>query len=107
MKNLWLTLGAIAAFALYVWLSQELYASLLQAHCRENAAISGSLEPCSGPQASTADDFGAQASYWTWLMLLGLPAFGVSLGYLLVVLAVDRLWRQRQRPRSRRHRQRP
>lgn len=104
MRTLWLTLGAIVAFALYVWLSQELYASLLLAHCRKNAAISGSAEPCTGPYASTAGDFGGQASYWTWLMLLGLPALGISVGYLLVVLTVDRL--RRRRPRSRRHRQR-
>ncbi|MCU0840216.1 MAG: hypothetical protein MUC79_00670 [Thiobacillaceae bacterium] len=106
MKPFWLTLGGIAAFALYVWLSQEMYAGLMLAHCRENAELAGAAHACAGPQSVTADDFGSHASYWTWLMLLGLPALGVAVGYLLVVLAVDRLARRMRRPRSRRHRHR-
>ncbi len=86
-----LTLG-IAMFGLYVWLCQWFYIFHVIDTCADaGVGYDSSRRACMGLPFGEIWDTGARASYWFWLILLGVPAIPVVVLNRLVSRIVSRV----------------
>lgn len=72
----------LVMFAVYTWLCRELYLFFDQDACLDGGGVyNTSLRACIGSSFGDNFNVGARASYWFWLLLLGLPALVVAFAY--------------------------